>query len=788
MSDDKLHTASPGYALGRLQRALATASSHPDAAVRRRAAAKIDQWRAVLDNMASGRLTVGSRTPVADTPAWVTLEVAHGGFATGRYLAEGPLQAHEDELLARLPADVPGDSPRERLNHWYLGDDGQAALARAVAEGRLRVVVPEEGALPVVVWLLEHDHTSEALELLATLRPLIPRLRFYPELAAVPRPTGAVVRVATVGQVADGLRSTTPQRQVEAMNETLRVWNPLYDRLVDLWLATVEGESPHHQTDAAGQRVRRAGGQPIIEGGWPARVWPADWAARRERWLADYRAAAAQHQHCGKHRQPHSNFARLRTALERSARGPLAARDLGQVRQALAGAVQRRGAPGSAAHAALRAEQATAAARPSNVEFARLVAGRLDSLPKDGGVPALEPFVVEVRAGESPIVPAGTPIAPHLIAKVERALEAPIDELVERGVIGSSEVLAIVLPQITAQVAAAGIADPALRGLYEQIYAAFRRRRSLLLLNLEHQVRFDELPWVAALAPLRASNLGVKAQARQTLEQVAVLALSSFPETILPNPLVREMSALTGSAGLKIPLVEEVAADIFMGTFTAKWADAASGAASLLAGTFYARYYDLPAPAEAARLTQHKALRWGKSTADAFTELCKQRAREAGKDKGSWVAANGAIIEQSQILTTHNLAALLTGLDLDATLRRLAPGLAARTFAWIVRRQQQPAGHFKAGLQMVKNTAYAWRQAIFFLSLCDAGEQARVIDALAGLVAEQNATWAQRFAPAVAGLRLIAGGGRFDADGRADVGGRVARRFLGWSVGRHWLL
>ena len=39
---------------------------------------------------------------------------------------------------------------------------------------------------------------------------------------------------------------------------------------------------------------------------------------------------------------------------------------------------------------------------------------------------------------------------------------APIDELIERGIISSGEVLAIVLPQITSQIAAAGIDDDAL--------------------------------------------------------------------------------------------------------------------------------------------------------------------------------------------------------------------------------------------------------------------------------------------------------------------------------------
>ena len=789
MSDEPLHTASAGYALGRLQRALEAATHHADPEVRRRAAAKLEQWRAVIDGMRTGRLTVGSRTPVADTPAWVTLEVAHGGFATGRYLAEGELREHERALLDALPPKLPGKTERERLNGWWLGDAGQATLAKALHEGRLNVVLPEEGALPVVAWLLEHDHAEAALELVATLRPLMHRLRFYPELRAVPRPSGAMVRVCTVGEASQALRSVRPQAQVQAMNEALRVWSPLYDRLVALWLGTVEGEAPRLATDAAGSPTRSPNGQPVIEGGWPCRRWPIDWAAQRGAWLADYEQAVARHRLCGKHRDPRSNLARLRDALERcpdSSRA-LTGVDVSRIRQALAGTAARHGALGSPQRQALRAEQAAIAARPSNVELAGLVARRLDALPADGGLPGLEPVTALVREGESPVVPVGTEVPDHLVAKAMRALEAPIDELVERGVIGSAEVLAIVLPQITAQVAAAGLDDADLRALYQQIYAAFRRRRSLLLLNLEHQVRIDELPWVAALAPLRASSLGVEARARQTLEQVTLLALSSFPHTILPNPLVREMQALAKQAGLGLPLVEEVAADIFMGTFTTKWSQAAQVAARELEGTLYARYYDLPTPAAAAAWDAEVRSRWGKDTAEGFAMLCKRRAREAGEGTGSWVAANGAIIEQSQILTAHNLAVLTHGLGLQGALRGLAPSLVDACLRFVVRRQQQHAPRFKERLVMLKNTAYAWRQALWFLSLCDEGTQWQIFQAFEAQVAEQPAEWVERFSPVVAGLQLALEGGEFDADGYG-TGRRLAKRFLGWSVGYHWLM
>lgn len=773
------HEINPGYVLHQLLRALDRVAHHEDPEVRARAGVKAQRWAEVIEGLQTGTLAVGSRTPVAGTPSWVTLEVVHGGFATGRYLAEGPLDDDERRLLAALPEQVRGDTERERLNSFYLTDLGQQQLREAMAEGRYRIDVPEQGALPVIVWLLDHDAYADALQLVETLRPLMHRLRFYPRLSATPRPAAACVRLTTIAAVVDAIRERKPQRQVAAMNETLTVWNPLYDRLVALWLDTVEGESPN------------LGGDRSVAGGWPCRRFPEHWAAQRALWLSDYRAAATAHRLCSKHRHRKSNFTRLRAALERCAQdgSALSASEVGWIRRALANTITRHGVPGSEAREDLRRQQALMAARPTHAVIARVVMQRLQGYPADGGLPSLDPIAAEVAEAESADVPVGTAIPAQFVTKAARALEAPIDELVERGVIGSAEVLAVVLPQISAQVAASGIEDHVLRDLYSRTYAAFRRRRSLLLLNLEHQVGFDELPWIGVLQAQRADDSNTRAGARRTLEQVALLALSHFPQTMLPNPLVREMTALSQRAGLEVPLVEEVAADIFMGTFTTKWLWAARVASELLEGSLYARYYDLP-PASAydkrsGGLLSRVSKRWNTNTADAFAELCQRRAQEAGSD-GGFVARNGALLEQSQILTTHNLASLCHFLELTSRVRTLAPRLVEHTFGWIARQHSQTPPTYRARLQLVKNTAYAWRQAIFFVSLCDDATQNAAVDALEAHVAKSGA-FGERFRPAIAGLRGVLTGDSFDANGRG-VRNRSARRLLGWSLGKHWLL
>ncbi len=770
------YTIGSNYALGRLSRAIETLRNHADPAVRERASTKIDRWMGVLEGMASGTLTVGSRTPVADTPPWVTLEVAHGGFATGRYLAESPLDVEEQSLLTELSSQIQGDTDRERLNLALLGDSGLELLLDALRDGRYHTEVPEEGALLVIAWLFANGHEEEALDLVDQLRPLMHRLRFYPRLRPTPHSSGSMVRVATVEEVAAPLRNAEENLQTKKMNEALKTWAPLFDRLVELWLDTVEGDAP------------RLSDKGKISGGWPCKRWPHDWSKRRSQWADEYSEACEIGTYCSKHKHPKSNFSRLRNALEKCENGSsaLTSREVGWIRRALANTISKSGIPGSDLRESLRKTQAEVVERPTHAQIARLVATRLSKYPREGGVPSLDPIEVDVSGAEG--LPAGTSIPRHIVKKAARALEAPVQDLIERGVIGSSEVLAAILPQITAQVASAGIEDAALRGLFSQIYAAFRRRRSLLLLNLEHQVTLDELPWISALTGLRSDNLGTKKQARQSLEEVTRIALSAFPATILPNPLVREMGALASRGGFEMPLVEEVAADIFMGTFTAKWQKAALVASDLLDGTLYAHYYDLP-PRSAYHdapggLLARMRSRHRKNTADGFVNICQVRAREAGVEGGSWVAQNGAVIEQSQILTTHNLAVLCQGLDLMDHLRLVAQELTERCFRWVLRRHKQPIRMSHARLQMLKNTAYAWRQAIFFLSFCDERMQARKIEFLESLVHEADLEHGDRLQAAVNGLQRVHGGGRFDESGRLGNG----RRFLGWSVGQHWMM
>jgi len=456
------------------------------------------------------------------------------------------------------------------------------------------------------------------------------------------------------------------------------------------------------------------------------------------------------------------------------------------IRKILASYVTKHGEPGSDRLAATRAEQMRNAALPSHHILARVLADRIDELPGEGGLRDVDKKLVPLSAEEASAlgVEAESTLPPSLIEKSMRCLEAPLETLIARGIVHSSEGIATLLPHVTAQIRGSAIEQPELRVLFESVYRAFRKRRSLLLLDLESQVRLEELPWVAAITPWVGSHDESRRSARTAMERATRLALESFPQTILPNKLVRELRALNAASGERIPLVDELAADIFMDAFAGSYLRSAQAAAPVLAGTLYARYYDLPFERVLA-LDDIQKRRHSAPESPGFAALCIELA--GAETGGQWsVARNGTIIEQAQILTTHNLAQLIDGLDLRNELRPVLPGLARRSFEWICHRQQLIIADWRAEMQTVKNSAYAWRQMLLYLSIAGADEIPRFFDWADEHLAKQREDFRERFSPVMIGLHAVASGGEFSRDGVHSPS--WGRRFLGWTLDRHWLL
>jgi hypothetical protein len=546
------------------------------------------------------------------------------------------------------------------------------------------------------------------------------------------------------------------------MKEAITLWTPLYDRVVELFVETVSDTTRE-----------------------PCKLHPPGWGARAQAVLDDYDNARRRHDLCGKPERRKENFYRLRQYLGKNLREPLSitAGDRAAIRHILDGYSKRYGDPGGARLAAVRAEQARNAARPDHVGLAKVLASRLETVPSDEGVPDLDAVIAPIAAPETAAAGAasGTTFPPSLVRKVARCWEAPLETLVEHEVIGSAEAMAKVVPPLTARLRAAAIAEPELRGLYEAVYTAFRRRRSLLLLDLQSQVRLSELPWIQALQPWLGGDDASKRAASDALNRVASVALRAFPQTILPNKLIKELRALAGAAGQVRPFVDELAADIFMGSFSETYLRAAQVAARLLSGSLYGRYYGLPFAQVLS--FEAKPSRYGVPTSPELATLCQALARSEGQ--GSFVARNGTVIEQAQILTTQNLAVLFEDAAFATLMRAHLPEMAKRCFEWICARFQNLSSDWKAQLQLMKNAAYAWRQMIFYLSVLGAYDVTVFSEWLVKYFETRTAPFRARFAPIVKGFEAIVAGQTFDSSGQLPSGGR---RFVGWSVGRHWLL
>lgn len=754
--------AGSDYAANQLAKALLASEQTADAELAERAARRVTQWQEVLSNVLSGAARYGSRTPLPDTPAWATLEVATGGFATGRLLAGGPLEVYETQLIKRLSIPENEDA-RLRLNAYFVTDQGMGELLSWLDDRCYSIRYPEEGALLAIAWLCREGHAEMARNILSTISPLFATLRFYPVPDFRPHRFDAGVQVQDVATTREHLRRIAPNTAILAQRHAVEVCAPLHDRLLALFAETMTNDD------------------------WPCQLCPPDWVGRARALLLAFEEIEQPGRLPSKYRKAGSHHLQLRGYLQACVMGfdSLPAKDLGRIRHIFRCSVAKRGHPLSAQNAQVRQLHRVEVSAPLYSEIAHLVEQRLKAFDQLEGLddPDLcKAAVTETEA--TPAVPAGTAIPQSVRRKIDRCLRDSIEELMRRGLISSAEMMARVLPQVTSGMHSLGIEDPSLRQLYAAIYRAFRRRRSLLLLNLESQVRLTELPWVSAIERFRRKDLSEAAASRQALEQIVILALEHFPHAILPNKLVREIADLASRSGLAIPLVEELATDIFMGEFGSKFTRAAKLAFGMLQGSLYADYYQIDADQIGKLQDSHASEPWQKRQVQpGFAQLCAQRA---GVQLGRWrPASNGMIIEQQQILTTQNLAALISGLDLRGTLQSRFGGMAQSCFQWICSRNQLQVADWHAQLIRVKNSAYAWRQMVFFLSMLPPGELESTLNWMDAYYKKQSEQFQLRFRPVFDGLKACASARTPSASFSVEKQGR---QFLGWSETGHWLL
>lgn len=344
---------------------------------------------------------------------------------------------------------------------------------------------------------------------------------------------------------------------------------------------------------------------------------------------------------------------------------------------------------------------------------------------RDAAAPAYASLAADladrIEAGDDPA--AGADALPaHLARVARRAAPATVETLVAEGVIPSGEVLAEVGVQLM-------------------------RRPG------------RPIGWTP-----RASD--GPAQARTALLTLGRLAVTAFPERMTPVALVRLLRGLAAQAGVELPLSDELRPGWLLangGSFHRMDVLAAAIAARNHGERLYGRYYGLPV---------ERVLRLRDAT--AFARLCLERADEAASaSRGSGPATNEMLVEQSEILTTHNLASLVHVLGLGDAVAPQATALAERCLGWAAHRL---GGDPRDGWA-TKRAADAWRQMVFFLSLTTEPEVTAFLDRAESRSGRVGPRAAERLEPALRGLRAVADGARFDRRSRLPDG---AHRFIGW--------
>lgn len=750
-----------GYAVFQLAKALAAQDRSPEASTNPQAQERIARWEQVVRHALLGTAAYGSRTPFADVPVWATPEVATGGFATGRLLAGGDLTESERDLAGSTPGIRVGFE-RLDLNAWHLTDEGLGSLQRRLSEGNYRIDVPEEAALPTIAWLVGQGRLDEARALIETIAPYFDRLRFFPSPSKGLPASAVVVEVFRAGEVAKRLSAVPAQKRLATQKKSIESRLPLYDAAVELFLATVEDS-------------------------WPCRSYPDGWGQRAASLVAQFGSSF------GSVAPAKDRVGELFSLLAIASRNPaaLTGRQVGRIRRIVTDFVAKYGAPDSSSHHEYRSRQKAQVAGPTHDLIGKVVSKRLEACPADQGISDFAELSRVLTAEEASqfSLAEGTEIPDAIRRRLERCRRGTIAELIDAGLITSGDTMAKLLPAMTAEIRSAGLRDAVLRNLYAATYRAFRRRRSLLLLNLESQVGLGELPWVAVIERERRPDANSAHAAAQALVETAALTLAAFPQAIVPNKLLQEFRVLAKTAELNLPFIDEVAADIFMGEFSNKFIDNARRAARVIAGTPYARYYAIDT-IELERLPDRsepgKVQSWWRKeapVADSLAQLCAQRA---GAQLGTWrPATNGTVIEQQQILTTHNLALLFGDAGLKAFLYPHLAAMAKSCFDWICMRQQMRIDDYHARLIMTKSTAYAWRQLVFYLSMLSPLDLNAAFASIEQKFESLPNEFKVRFAPVVIGLREAIGGLVLPQHEFTIGGGRV---FLGWTTGSHWLI
>ena len=383
---------------------------------------KVQQWEAVLHQILQGQANYGSRTPFENTPAWITLEVIKGGFATGNWLAGGEITPEEQHLLDKLQIKTSPENQRLALNSYYLTDEGMNVLNKCLDNENYLISVPEESVLLTVAWLIRNKAQAYARDLLDIISPWFSVLRFYPHIVEQPVISSSTVRVQELAMTIYDLKRIKP------------LWRQSAKDLL------AEYFQLRKQYFLCNKPIKNKGD------------------------FAKLRIAIEQ------------------LSLEKN---ELELHQAQHIRVLLQRHIEKYGEPNSEKSDKKQKIKQDDVQAPLHYTLSRVILNRFDNLDINNGFDDKEIATEAISESEAKqfSLTEDYPIPSIITYKTMRSFNTTASQLIEQKLITSSEALSNIIPQITAGLRANSLLDIPLRHLYEKNYRAFKQRRSLLLLD-----------------------------------------------------------------------------------------------------------------------------------------------------------------------------------------------------------------------------------------------------------------------------------------------------------------
>jgi len=205
--------------------------------------------------------------------------------------------------------------------------------------------------------------------------------------------------------------------------------------------------------------------------------------------------------------------------------------------------------------------------------------------------------------------------------------------------------------------------------------------------------------------------LGCDDEVRKALPLEVSDTLAASPQSLLSDAALKEWQERAAAIGLPFSFSSQTGDRVSLACL-----EAARAAEKVLAGSVYERYFDLHAAFQQVADVSFDPF--------AFGVLCELRAGFTTRSSQNMQKRKDCIVEQLQVMTSNNLAALVVSLGLVESIDVNWDDLVLSTWQWVLAKLEDPPEEEDARGLVCREVATAWRQLIFYLALASSQKTA----------------------------------------------------------------